>query len=412
MNRLIQISITAFLCFSCACLSAQSLELNDLLVREGVLVTGTDGSVTNTSLLQIRGANALRGSSEPLIILDGAVLNPYLLETGNAFWQYSEAAYNNVQNSLMGLNPADIERIEVLRDLSATALYGQAGANGVIIITTKMASEREHRITWSSHLELSTPVLGKTPMRGLEEGANALSTAAGPSLSHRHDFSVSARRNKLNYLFSGFLHDVNGTLEGNGATVGGLRVNFDVNANKTLSFGMRMGVSLADTDAGLYAGRVGTGTGSIAMLTTAADSTEPDAYASWRSDYDDHAREYRAMPSMWINIKFLEGLNLRTEAGADYRDKSRAFWYGNGLSFGRAHNGAAAVSSFTTLSYNASSALCLDKQWGAHALVMKAGVDAYGYFDNQNTLNGTDFFAHELRAKGLNLAGRDRKSVV
>jgi TonB-dependent SusC/RagA subfamily outer membrane receptor len=69
--------------------------------------------------IQIRGASTITGSTEPLYVLDGMTIQP------------------GPGGALMGINPMDIEKIEVLNDIGATSRYGTQGANGVIIITTK-----------------------------------------------------------------------------------------------------------------------------------------------------------------------------------------------------------------------------------------------------------------------------------
>jgi TonB-dependent SusC/RagA subfamily outer membrane receptor len=70
--------------------------------------------------LRIRGIHSIYGSNEPLIVLDGMPLRS-----------------SGVRGALNGINPADVARIEVLKDAAATAWYGVQGANGVIVITTK-----------------------------------------------------------------------------------------------------------------------------------------------------------------------------------------------------------------------------------------------------------------------------------
>ena len=81
----------------------------------GVMVTNQDGAPGSKSAIRIRGIGTINGDAQPLYVVDGV----------------------QVGNDADFVNPADIERIEVLKDASATAIYGSAGANGVIMITTK-----------------------------------------------------------------------------------------------------------------------------------------------------------------------------------------------------------------------------------------------------------------------------------
>ena len=86
----------------------------------GVVVSSSDGEVGSTATITIRGNNSITQSNEPLYVIDG-----FPSETSNA----------------TTINPADIESIDILKDASATAIYGARGANGVIVITTKSGSE-------------------------------------------------------------------------------------------------------------------------------------------------------------------------------------------------------------------------------------------------------------------------------
>jgi TonB-dependent SusC/RagA subfamily outer membrane receptor len=87
----------------------------------GVTVTRTEGGIS----VRIRGASSLYGSSEPLYVLDGVAIQP------------------GAGGSLTGIDPYDIESIEVLKDPADTAMYGMRGANGVIVIKTKRAQRRK-----------------------------------------------------------------------------------------------------------------------------------------------------------------------------------------------------------------------------------------------------------------------------
>lgn len=101
----------------------------------GVAVTQQSSSVGAAPKIRIRGSSTIVGNREPLWVLDGIVLDdpvPLKPEELN-----SMDNVNLIGNAISGLNPEDIERIDVLKDASATALYGTKAANGVIVITTK-----------------------------------------------------------------------------------------------------------------------------------------------------------------------------------------------------------------------------------------------------------------------------------
>ncbi len=108
----------------------------------GVMVTAQDGAPDANAAIRIRGVATINGSAKPLYVIDGV----------------------QVGDNANFLNPADIESIEVLKDASATAIYGAAGANGVIMVTTK------HGKQGATHLTISADYGVQTLSRTLEVG--------------------------------------------------------------------------------------------------------------------------------------------------------------------------------------------------------------------------------------------------
>jgi len=100
----------------------------------GVLIQKTDGSVNGAVSTYIRGLNTIHGDSQPLYILNGAILTTAATQNLDAFFQYPESAYTAALNELSFINPYDIESIEVIKDISELRQYGALGANGVVII--------------------------------------------------------------------------------------------------------------------------------------------------------------------------------------------------------------------------------------------------------------------------------------
>ncbi|MBR4364597.1 MAG: TonB-dependent receptor [Prevotella sp.] len=101
----------------------------------GVQVSQSDGAPGAGVSITVRGANSFTTSSQPLYIVDGV---PFGTDPNGTPASDANGSGNQQQTSpLSMLNPNDIEKIEVLKDASATAIYGSRGANGVVIITTK-----------------------------------------------------------------------------------------------------------------------------------------------------------------------------------------------------------------------------------------------------------------------------------
>ncbi len=101
----------------------------------GVVVTQTSGQPGASSSIRIRGTSSIRGTNEPLYVVDGVpiISDPNQGSTG--------AVQGPAFNPLNSINSADIESIEILKDASATAIYGARGANGVILVSTKRGAK-------------------------------------------------------------------------------------------------------------------------------------------------------------------------------------------------------------------------------------------------------------------------------
>lgn len=111
----------------------------------GVSITMPNGVLNNPPVIRVRGFNSITSSSNPLIVVDGVPIF-----TGNI-------GGTAIQNSLADINPNDIESMEILKDASATALYGSRAANGVIIITTKRGGGAKTKVTYDGYTGFTEP---------------------------------------------------------------------------------------------------------------------------------------------------------------------------------------------------------------------------------------------------------------
>ncbi|MCC8114836.1 MAG: TonB-dependent receptor [Bacteroidales bacterium] len=119
----------------------------------GVNVTSNDGAPGGGISIQIRGTSTFQGSGEPLYVIDGVPMSDSNDDSINFD---SEAP--NYSNALASLNPNDIASIEILKDASATAIYGSRGANGVVLITTKSGEGLSNQVSLSYKSTFSQPV--------------------------------------------------------------------------------------------------------------------------------------------------------------------------------------------------------------------------------------------------------------
>lgn len=126
----------------------------------GVMVTQTSGMPGAVASIRIRGTSSLQGGNEPLYVIDG-------------FPVYSGGGFGNTggqarMSGLSTINPSDIESIEILKDASATAIYGARAANGVVLITTKSGKQGKDQISFEANYGVQSLVKKIDVMNALQ----------------------------------------------------------------------------------------------------------------------------------------------------------------------------------------------------------------------------------------------------
>jgi len=115
-----------------------------------LMVTNNSAEVGVAPKIRIRGTSTLIGNREPLWVVDGIVVSD---PVEIAPEELNDPDYvNRIGNAISGINPQDIERIDVLKDAAATAIYGTKAANGVIVVTTKRGFEGKPQVSYSANV--------------------------------------------------------------------------------------------------------------------------------------------------------------------------------------------------------------------------------------------------------------------
>lgn len=407
---------------------ATTAGIDDLLsAAGGVWVRPSDGAPGASFNVLIRGLKSFRGTAEPLYILDGVMLNPVTQDAASAFRQ-DPNDWQAPQNVLASIVPADIERIEVLRDAAATAIYGSQGANGVVVITTRMGRERGERVDYRSDVGFS--VVGHMPemLRGEEylammrranpgvawEGtpADPAASALRTALRHGHYVSAQGAGERMRHFLSLGYDNEQGVVQRTGQRALRARVNVERTLGEKGLLGMRSNFGHVRTDMTQATAPLG----SMSMLKAMTQgvplrghapfgSQWDDTAEGWLRAYDDVAGEYFVQQALYFKAALARGLRLDLTAGIDYRSKERKRWVGSEVVRGAEEQGRAALSDSRILDYNAAATFVYERLLGGkHALSGRLGV----VFDGKNRTNylneGYKFFKEDLRAEGIQLA--------
>lgn len=237
----------------------------------GVAVTNSNGQPGAAASVRVRGVTSINGTNEPLYIIDGVPITGDA--TGKATsgrpiaggdFSSTGGSGNNATSPLSLINPNDIESVDVLKDASATAIYGSRGANGVVIITTKSGRKGDGKVTYDGFTSIST-IAKMLNVMDLQEYAvhqNALANLFGleprPEFAHpellgkgtdwqkevyqtaiskSHQVGFSGSKDATNYYLStGFL-DQQGNIIGSGYKRYTMRLNLDSKVKDWLKVG-------------------------------------------------------------------------------------------------------------------------------------------------------------------------------
>lgn len=370
----------------------------------GVRVSSVDGGPNGQLNVNIRGLNTLRGDSQPLWIVDGAIIGSSVNQNLNAFYlsggvtingdalpDYSGRSYTYPKGNFTWLNPYDIESVEVLKDISATSRYGMLGANGVVIIKTRKPVSGERNIWLNSNVGVDMSA----------QGGDAFKSG----IVTTHDIGLNGifGTNSF-YNISGFMRYDNSAIVNSGSIVGGVALNMETVANERFQFGLNSFLNFGD-----YKTAAGTnyiGAPSTMILSRYPALFEHDKLSDWIASYDDETLDFRTVNSVWLNINFLRTLALKITGGADYQNQTRYIWFGNTTSFGKEYSGATSILNNSLLNYNVSADLNFDRSFAVkHHLTAGLSYDLTGSLNRTNAMCGTNFDLPYLRGKGLSSSG-------
>ena len=317
----------------------------------GVQVQQSSGQPGAGISIRVRGVTSIAGGNEPLFVIDGVP-------------QYNND--NRAMNGMSSFNASDIESIEVLKDASATAIYGSRGANGVVQITTKSGKAGVSRVTYESTytnqiIQRKLNLMNGVQMLDFIKQYYTNSNLALPAevtkatnaetdwqdqvlrsaLQQNHTLSFSGGNDKTQYYVSGNYLDQPGIIKGSDFNRGSMRFNLTSQLNSRISLRTYMtasrtvsnGFSASDNSPTRYTGKNGVGAMVLASPTVPVynpDGTygNPRPFSFSGIDVEnplaftkeslDRNTVVRFQGGMDFNVKLAEGLVNTTRIGGDY----------------------------------------------------------------------------------------------
>lgn len=364
----------------------------------GVQVTQTSGTPGGETNIRIRGTSSINASSEPLYVIDGVLVN----SNGG---EMSIGGVGPRIGPLSGINPNDIESIEVLKDASATAIYGSRGANGVILITTKRGKAGKSTLEFDSYygfqevgnkLELLNGQqyaefvneaqinAGKLPVylnpASLGEGTDWQDAIFQTAPIASYQLSTTGGTEKTTYAISGGYFTQDGIIIGSDFDRYSFRVNLDNKVNDKVTIGNNLSYTYISSNG------VRTGPGDIVPgIVTNAIQFNPnlpvynaavpggytfqhdrkDAVANPVADaleFESLTNTSRILGNVFLNYKILEGLEFRTSFGVDGLNTKSNTFAPNFLKRSEGSDGSAVISTLQAMTWLNENTLTYNKE--------------------------------------------------
>jgi TonB-linked SusC/RagA family outer membrane protein len=298
----------------------------------------------------IRGVGSIRSGSTPLFVVDGVPLSNDNVSAGGPDFGLGSS---EPKNPLNFLNTSDIETITILKDASASAIYGARGSNGVVLITTKRGSKGDPTLTYDAYLGTSS-VIKKLDVLNADEYRKAL---ANPAYDHKgntdwqdviyrngfiqnHNLSFAKTTATGSYMASLSHMDQDGIVEKSSFKRTTARLNAEESFLDDKRLTVKMNLTASDiNETGIPNGNTAGSDGQLIIHALMANPTRSlrdstGGYTNFNmnahynpayllSIYDDKTNTFRVLGNIEANFRILPGLNYRFNYGVDKSTSER-----------------------------------------------------------------------------------------
>lgn len=366
----------------------------------GVQVTPTSGQPGGGVSIRVRGGSSITGGNEPLYVIDGFPITA----TSSAAGTITGAEVN----PLSSINPADIESIDILKDASATAIYGSRGANGVVIITTKKGKVDKTIITYEGSIGVQSlrkkidvlnakqfallrndalfdtnPSLGRfqylnqDEIDALGEGTDWQNEAFREALIQNHQLALAGGTEKTRYYVSGSYFTQDGIIRNTDFERLSGRINLDIEVTDKLNIGTNLTVSSSEADVA----PTGIVTSLLSMPPTATVYDENRKY-TLRNPFENifsnpiaslneqvnQTRTKRFLGNIYGEYSLLDGLVLKVSIGTDLTGTRENKYLPTSIYEGSLVGGEAGVGSVNNASWLNENTLSYSKEISKHII--------------------------------------------
>jgi TonB-linked SusC/RagA family outer membrane protein len=405
----------------------------------GVQVIQNSGEPGGGISVNVRGMGSINAGNSPLYVIDGFPIDNGTTVSGTGA---NFTGMRTSRNPLNSINPNDIESIEILKDASATAIYGSRGANGVVLITTKagktgglkvdydvyfgvqnvmrdidLLSAQEYQTVMNELIQAGAGTAAQT-VGNFNGGTNWLENMYNRNASlQNHNVSLSGGDEVNKFYASLNYYDQNGILINSSNRRYTARLNLEHNKNNfrtgfnlTTSYVkdnyVANGMDLNERAGIIYAAiaydptlPIYTATGTY-TLSPDMNIDNPLAIANGKTSI---SNLYRTLGTAFGELTFLKDFKARLNLGADISNQRRDTYVDRQTIEGRANGGIASILSGMDNSFLSEFTVSYNKQWNIHDLNAVAGVTAQQFGDRDQTSQGSGFSSDATKTDNLGL---------
>lgn len=402
----------------------------------GVQIYQKSGEPGASMSVQIRGITSITGNNAPLYVIDGMPVND-AVAIGSAS---TGGATNNPNNRtpLNALNPSDIASIEILKDASATAIYGSRGANGVVLVTTKKGKAGKLTVNYNATYgqqevantqrfmtgeEYTSAINGiiaegnlntsvYQPVTGTNYNTDWQNLLLKDAAIQSHDISFSGGAGNTKYYISAGYFNQDGVMLNSGTKRYNANVNVETSVPSKYNVGINLstayirdnynanGTGLNDNASALYMAQNYDPTqpayntdGSYFRSPLMAPMDNPLAVINGQYSLGD---TYRTFGNIHAEYFFIPSLSAKVRLGADINNAQRSFWIDPSTLTGASYGGYADVRDGKRGYYLLEGTLNYNKDFGIHNISAVAGSTYERYTSSSLIANARSFALPDL----------------
>jgi TonB-linked SusC/RagA family outer membrane protein len=403
----------------------------------GVQVTQSSGQPGSVVSIRIRGGNSITGGNEPLYVIDG-----FPVYNDNSDASAGVTSGGSV-NALSSINPADIESMDVLKDASATAIYGSRGANGVVIITTKKGKAGTNTVNYETYYGSQQAInsinlitsskdwallknearvnAGKTPfytqaqIDNLSGGTNWQQAALRKAPTNNHQLTISGGDEKTRYAIAGNYFKQNGVLLNTDFERFSGRLNLDRNVSVKFKVGTNFTGSRVQSQ--IADGNV---VSSLLLMPPTVDILDANGAYTYQSAFEtplgnpiatliqekNESNTYRLLGNVFGEYQLAKGLSAKISLGADVINNKQNRFVPTTLYQGAntSATGTGTVGSKFVSSWLNENTLNYLKSFGDHSFNTLVGFTQQEYRSENVTAGAQGFVTNDLGYNDLGSA--------